>query len=400
MCSGCDMLFQQLTLSYECLASIGNSLEIESMISEVLITFSRKTGAVSGSYYSQMETKEPLIHIGKKIDFDISDYPIQRTDYEVFLVENKQVVILLLKHGYLLLIYKNKEKTVDKLAAILGNFQYKINLSISACEGVTELETLNEKLEERVSESVKKIRENEKLLISQSKQAVMGEMIEMIAHQWRQPITSIGMISNNILFDIVLDELDKDTLKDELDKINKQVMFLSNTIDDFRDFFKESKEKQEVKVDDVIQGAMSIIDKQLEKHSIEIEVQNSVKDFSFFTFKNELIQVLLNILGNAKDAFEENEIENRKVTIVCKREKNSLLFCIEDNAGGVSDTIIDKIFEPYFSTKKKKNGTGLGLYMSMIIVTEHLDGKISVENKNDGAIFNVSIPLDQGVSYE
>jgi len=394
------MLFQQLTLSYECLSSIGNSLEIESMISEVLITFSRKTGAVSGSYYSQMKTKEPLVHIGKKIDFDINDYEITKKDYEVFLGENKQVVILLLKHGYLLLIYKNKEETVDKLAAILGNFQYKINLSISACEGVTQLETLNEKLEERVSESVKKIRENEKLLISQSKQAVMGEMIEMIAHQWRQPITSIGMISNNILFDIVLDELDKDSLKDELDKINKQVMFLSNTIDDFRDFFKESKEKQEVSVADIIHGTMSIIDKQLEKHSIEVNIQNSVEDLSFFTFKNELIQVLLNILGNAKDAFEEKKIEHRKVTIICEKQDSSLIFCIEDNAGGVSDTIIDKIFEPYFSTKKKKNGTGLGLYMSMIIVTEHLNGKILVENKNNGATFKVSIPLEEGEGYE
>ena len=394
------MLFQQLTLSYECLASIGNSLEIESMISEVLITFSRKTGAVSGSYYPHMQEKEPLVHIGKKIDFNIHDYKIQRTDYEVFLVENKQVVILLLKHGYLLLIYKNKEETVHKLAAILGNFQYKINLSISACEGVTELETLNGRLEDRVFESVKKIRENEKLLISQSKQAVMGEMIEMIAHQWRQPITSIGMISNNILFDIVLDELDQDTLKDELDKINKQVMFLSNTIDDFRDFFKESKEKQEVRVSDIIHGTMSIIDKQLEKHSIEVEILNSVEDLSFFTFKNELIQVLLNILGNAKDAFEEKQVEQRKIKILCEKQRDNLLFCIEDNAGGIDDSIMNKIFEPYFSTKKKKNGTGLGLYMSMIIVTEHLGGEILVENKNDGVIFRVSIPLVKGVSND
>lgn len=348
------MLFQQLTLSYECLASIGNSLEIESMISEVLITFSRKTSAVSASYYSKMTDPTPLIRIGKKIEFNINDFKIQKEDYEVFRVEDKQILLLLLKHGYIVLIYKNKEKTVDKLAAILGNFQYKINLSISACEGVSQLENLNEKLEERVAESVTKIRENEKLLLSQSKQAIMGEMIEMIAHQWRQPITSIGMISNNILFDIVLDELDTDTLKGELDKINKQVMFLSNTIDDFRDFFKESKEKREVKVLDVIEGTMSIIDKQLEKHSIEVEIQNRVEELSFFTFKNELIQVLLNILGNAKDAFEEKQVVEKKITIVCEKQGSNLLFCIEDNAGGIDDAIIDKIFEPYFSTKKKK----------------------------------------------
>jgi len=400
MCSGCDMLFQQLTLSYECLSSIGNLLEIESMISEVLITFSRKTGAVSASYYSHREDTLPLVHIGKKIEFSIDDFEIKKEDYEVFKVQNKQILLLLLKHGYILLIYKNREETVDKLAAILGNFQYKINLSISACEGVTELESLNERLEDRVAESVQKIRENEKLLISQSKQAIMGEMIEMIAHQWRQPITSIGMISNNILFDIVLDELDTKSLKGELDKINKQVMYLSNTIDDFRDFFKESKEKQAVSVMDIIDATMSIIDKQFDKHLIEVDVQNSVEDLSFLTFKNELIQVFLNILGNAKDAFEEQDIENRKLTIICEKRDGNLLFRIGDNAGGIEETILSKIFEPYFSTKKKKNGTGLGLYMSMIIVTEHLNGEIKVQNKNSGAEFTISIPLEKGFCDE
>ena len=393
------MLLQQLTLSFECLSSIGNSLEIESMISEVLITFSRKTGAVSASYYQNITDTLPLVKIGKNIEFDIKNYAMFNEPYKVFKEKEKEILILLLKQGYILLIYKDKEESIDKLAAILSNFQDKINLSISACEGVQKLEQLNEKLEERVEESVKKIHENEKMLISQAKQATMGEMIEMIAHQWRQPITSIGMIANNILFDLVFDELDNDKLKEEVDKINGQVMYLSSTIDDFRDFFKESKEQEEVLMQSVLKGAMSIVDKQLKKHNIEVQIIDKAEEVHFKTFKNELIQVLLNILGNAKDAFEERAVEDRKITIGTTVENECIKLLISDNAGGINSDIISKVFDPYFSTKKQKNGTGLGLYMSMVIVTEHLHGSIKVENIDKGVVFTILLPI-KGVNRE
>jgi len=388
------MLYQQLTLSFECLSSIGNSLELESMISEVLITFSRKTGAISSSYYINNDDLRPLVAIGKKINFNIQDYEIKEDSYTIFKEDDKQVLVLVFNNGYMTFIYKNKEESIDRIGVILGNFQQKIDLSISACNGVYELEKLNEQLEDKVQNGITKIRENEKMLISQSKQAVMGEMIEMIAHQWRQPITSIGMISNNILFDIVMDDVEVDNLKGEVDKINTQVKYLSNTIDDFRDFFKESKEKQEVSVEQIIGGVMSIVGKQLEKYSIEVKINIEQKDMKFFTFKNELIQVLLNILGNSKDAYDAKAMEDKNILIDAKKIDDNLSINIVDNAGGIDELIIDKIFEPYFSTKKKKNGTGLGLYMSMIIVTEHLNGSINAKNINDGAEFSILIPWE------
>ena len=392
------MLIQQLTISYECLPSIGNSLELESMVSEIVITFVRKTGAISGSYYTTYEDTEPLVHIGKKIFFEEKIHKNSQDNYMIFYELNKQIVILPLKNSYLLFIYKDKKDSIKKLASMLGNFQNKINLSISACEGVSNLERLNEELEDRVESSIEKIRENEKILIAQSKQAIMGEMIEMIAHQWRQPITSIGMISNNIIFDIALDELKEDVLKSELDKINTQVMYLSRTIDDFRDFFKESKIKNKIFIDEIIDGIMILMEKQLQKNNIKVLIKNRAKDIEFFTFKNELIQVILNILGNSKDAFEINTVQDAKIFIECDVINDFIEIKIKDNAGGISNEILPKIFEPYFSTKKKKNGTGLGLYMSMIIVTEHLHGKLQVKNIEYGAEFSIIIPIEDNLN--
>ena len=395
MCSGCDMLLQQLTTSYECLSSIGNSIEIESMMSEIVITFARKTGAVSGSYYYHNKHTEALISIGKTIPFDVSEYDLSLQEYYVFEPQDIQVIILPLKNGYLKFIYKDKQSSVHKLASMFANFKQKINLSIAACDGVKKMEELNDELENRVEKSVKQIRENEKMLISQSKQVIMGEMIEMIAHQWRQPITSIGMIANNILFDMALGEVKETDLKVSVDKINSQVMHLSKTIDDFRDFFKESKTKNSTNFIEIFEGAMLIIDKQLQKHDIETVLINKNDKISFYTYKNELIQVFLNILGNAKDAFDNKSIQKKQIIITMYANDNDISISIEDNAGGIQKELLEKIFEPYFSTKMKKNGTGLGLYMSKIIVEEHLHGSLNVKNSKNGAVFEITMPLKE-----
>ena len=394
------MLFQQLTISYECLASIGNSLELDSMMSEVLITFARKTGAVSGSYFINNQDTTPYLSIGKKIDCFADTKKMLDTKQLFSKKYEKQIVLIPLKRGYLLLLYKNKEETVEKIASMLQGFEKKINLSISACEGVKQLEELNQKLEEKVEESIEQIRNNEKLLIAQSKQAIMGEMLEMIAHQWRQPITSIGMIANNIIFDMIIGDVDSEKINNELNKINTQVSHLSHTIDDFRDFFKDSKEKQECLVTEVIDGTLLIIGKQLEKNNIKIIYNNMGKNLRIQTYKNELVQVLLNIVGNSKDAFEVLSLADKQVEIECKALETKLHIYIRDNAGGISPQIINKIFEPYFSTKKKKNGTGLGLYMSMIIISEHLEGKIEVKNIGNGVEFEIILPLLGGIENE
>jgi len=306
------------------------------------------------------------------------------------------LIILSLRKGYLKLLYI-KEIDIENIYQMLCKFKRKINFALSACEGVKELEELNEKLEERVFESVKKIREHEEMLLLQSKSAIMGEMLEMIAHQWRQPLTSIGMISNNMLFNIIIsenNELDKESFKNELDDINKQIKYLSSTIDDFRGFFKESKAKEKVLIENVLQKSISLTKKQLEQNSIEIEVINTCSDLVINTYKNELTQVLLNLMYNSKDAFESQEIKNKKIVMECFLRDKNLIIELKDNAGGIDKDVMTKIFQPYFSTKKEKNGTGLGLYMSRIILQRHLAADISARNEDGGAVFSISIPLE------
>lgn len=381
-----------LSISYECLSSIGNSFELESMMSEVVVAFYQKTKAVFVGFYDDKDSPTPMICTGKDIE-----YKIDVSTNECFLIEikNSYLIILPLRTGYLKFIY-DKNSDIENTYKMVCNFKRKINFALSACFGVKELERLNDELELRVKKSVEKIREHEKMLVVQSKNAIMGEMLEMIAHQWRQPLTAIGMISNNMLLKMILHEdeaVDKKLLGLELDDINKHVRYLSDTIDDFRNFFKESKSKQEVFIDEIIDKSVSLIKKQLEQSAIDIEIKNKCEKIILFTYKNELTQVLLNILSNSKDAFESQNIKNKKIIIKCLKKDNNLLLIIEDNAGGITDDVLPKIFEPYFSTKKQKNGTGLGLYMSKIIVNRHLEGDLFANNTEDGVSFTIKIPI-------
>lgn len=382
-----------LAISYECLSSIGNSFELESMMSEVVITFYQATRALFVGYYADVNSDTPMIAAGKGADIKIE---IQNSSCFTFEHEDSHVVILPLKNGYMKFIY-DKHSDIKYICKLICNFQRKINFALSACSGVKELEELNDKLEEKIDSAVRKIRKHEEMLLVQSKSAIMGEMLEMIAHQWRQPITSIGMISNNMLFNIMLSEnqeLDKESFKNELDDINKQIKYLSHTIDDFRSFFKESKFKEEIVLDVILNKSLSLIKKQLEYNSIEIKVNNTCQGMKLYTYKNELTQVLLNLLHNSKDAFDMHDIENKKISIDSFLNEEGIVIELKDNAGGIDETILKKIFEPYFSTKKEKNGTGIGLYMSKTIVETHLEGKISARNEEGGAVFSIIIPLN------
>ena len=229
-------------------------------------------------------------------------------------------------------------------------------------------------------------------MLAQSKQAAMGEMISMIAHQWRQPISVIGMSVNNMLIDIELGELSEDGVKGCGSEILTEVDYLSKTIDDFRGFFKPSKKKELANLQSIFDNTKNIIGKSLENSAIDLII-NIEENIKLKIYKSELLQVLLNLINNAKDALQDSDTDSKKIELQAYKEDDFIVFKICDNAGGVELGIIDKIFEPYFSTKLQKNGTGLGLYMSKIIVDKHLLGKIWVENSSNGACFMIKIPL-------
>ena len=234
------------------------------------------------------------------------------------------------------------------------------------------------------------IKEKEKLLYKQSKLAQMGEMISMIAHQWRQPLSAISSTSAAINLKSQLNTLDKESLEKMTDDITAYSKHLSETIDDFRNFFKPSKEKSQTSFIILLSSILNILEVSLNDHNIKI-VKELQSDDAFASYPNELKQVILNILKNAQDALVENGVSDGFIKLVTKREANRVILEISDNAGGIDEKIIDDIFNPYFSTKKQKDGTGLGLYMSKIIIEQHCNGELSVFNNKDGAVFRISL---------
>jgi signal transduction histidine kinase len=243
-----------------------------------------------------------------------------------------------------------------------------------------------ELLKQKVKEEIEKNRMKDEHLMQQSRLAQMGEMISMIAHQWRQPLSAISAASGAMNMKARLNKLDNETALKLTDKITQYSQHLSVTIDDFRGFFKPNKERQEVTYTELVNGVLSIAEISLKNKNINL-VKQLKSNVVFKTYSNEIKQVILNLIKNAEDALMERKPENPTIKIITEGRK---LF-VEDNAGGIDESIIDKIFDPYFSTKSKKDGTGLGLYMSKIIIEDHCGGKLSVKNGESGAIFIIEL---------
>lgn len=243
-------------------------------------------------------------------------------------------------------------------------------------------------------------RQNEKMLIHQSKLAAMGEMIGNIAHQWRQPLSTITVASTGAKLQKEMGCLSDSQLDSTLTAINKSAQYLSQTIDDFRSFFNPNENKTaEFKLSKTINKTLNILTPQFVSKNIEI-IQK-IECFQLISIENELIQVLINILNNARDALLKLEEKKRLIFISTYKLGNNILIEIKDNAKGIHQDIIDRIFEPYFTTKHKSQGTGIGLFMSDQIIKTHLKGNILVSNENYhfdgdshcGANFKIEIPL-------
>jgi PAS domain S-box-containing protein len=257
-----------------------------------------------------------------------------------------------------------------------------------------ELQKLNFTLEERIKKEVNNSRDKDQKMIEQSRLAQMGEMISMIAHQWRQPLTAISATTNNLMFKIMLDDVDKKFFKTELDLIAEYTQHLSKTIDDFKDFFKDNKLKETVALTPIIRDTLDIMEASIRNKNIEIITDLQCED-EITTYPSEIKQVVLNLLKNAEDALLEKEILEPTIIISSRTiDENTLEISVQDNAKGIPINILDKLFEPYFSTKKEKDGTGLGLYMSKTIIEKHCGGKIIATNRDNGALFKIQLYKD------
>jgi PAS domain S-box-containing protein len=244
------------------------------------------------------------------------------------------------------------------------------------------------------------LKNKDKILAHQSKMAALGEMLDNIAHQWRQPLSIISSVSGGIKLKNNFNELSKEYLNDSIDSIVDTTKYLSQTIDDFRDFIRGTHEKKVFNVYDNLKYSLKLLDGVIKKNEIKVIISTPLDDIEIFAYPNELVQVIINIVSNSKDALKENNIEDRYIFIDIKEEKNIVILNIKDNANGIKENILKKVFEPNFTTKKEKEGTGIGLYMSERLVKESMNGEIHASNVDyeyeghtfRGALFSITFP--------
>ena len=272
-----------------------------------------------------------------------------------------------------------------------------IQVEAVVLERTMALKQLNESLELRIHEEIAKSHEKDHLIIQQSRFAAMGEMIGNIAHQWRQPLNALGLILANIQDAYEYNELTAEYLVGQVKVGNQLIQKMSTTIDDFRHFFRPCKEPQVFSAKQAIDEALALVSASFNNNNIDIKLE-IVDDALIQGFPNEFSQVLLNLFANAKDAILARRVSKGNVRIKLAMDGPWVIVTIADNGGGISDTVLGKIFEPYFSTKDM--GTGIGLYMSKMIIEESMKGHLDVRNCENGAEFSIRCPLGSAAKAE
>jgi len=321
----------------------------------------------------------------KDIDLILTD--IQMPDIDGFefaeylkgLEQTKDIPLILITGIY------NKAEYIQK-GYDLGAVEYitkPINNELLTSKLKVYIKVYEEKLNDK-----KQLKEKNEIIIYQSKMAAMGEMIGVIAHQLKQPLNVLSLFCQDVKSSFNYGDINKDFVEDFDENTKLQIQFLSKTIDDFRDFFNPNKVKKEFDIEKSIEKILFLLEKQLEINNIEIS--KNIQSRYLFGVESEFEQIVLNLVSNAQDALVENEITDKKILIQSSNKEDSLVFMVEDNAGGVANNLKDKIFNPYFTTKEK--GTGVGLYMVKLVVESSFRAQINLEDGAYGARFVMKIP--------
>jgi signal transduction histidine kinase len=282
------------------------------------------------------------------------------------------------------------------------------NLESIVKEKTKELQDLNENLKQKVIIEVEKNRKKDQQMIQQSRYAALGEMIGNIAHQWRQPLSAISTTSSGMKLQVELGIAGNQDIQKAFDDIMYYVKFLTQTIEDFRGFFRRDENREPFNLIDSLNGTLKIVSAAYKDNNIKVITDLKSDNFMVLGSQSELSQVFLNILNNAKDVLVDKSVEDKKIYIEIDTVDQDVVVQIQDNGGGIPDEIIEKVFDPYFTTKHKSQGTGIGLYMSKEIVEKKLNGFLTVKNREisidneyfEGACFVISVPLDKSESSE
>jgi PAS domain S-box-containing protein len=304
------------------------------------------------------------------------------------------------RKGHLILEGQNKRRDgtlfpveVNVTYLTSGGQDYMVAVSRDITERkklLEQLEHLNRRLAERAWEEITKNRTKEQLLQLQSRQAAMGEMIDNIAHQWRQPLNNLGLVLQGIEKKFTSGSLTCKRMQEQAKTGMSLIRYMSQTINDFTNFFRHDKAMVNFRVKDVVTTALSFMETSLKRNAIAVMV-DIADEVTIKGYRNEYTQVLVNILNNARDVFVERAIENPAITLRAFRENGWSILTIADNGGGISSELLGKIFTPYFTTKQHNRGTGIGLYMAKTIIENNVNGKLTVRNKQEGAEFRIEV---------
>jgi len=285
-------------------------------------------------------------------------------------------------------LYSIMHKTANELNRLTENLEIRVN------QRTKELKELNDDLQRRINEAVRREKRQNAIITQQARLASMGEILENIAHQWRQPLNTISWILHDIRIKTELGQEDQVDIKQVEEKINNSVQFLSDTIDDFRRYTDKSDMPQTFNLKRTIDSSIMLLFETFSKNQVNIKVDCD-DNITYKGYENDLKHVIVNLLNNARDAFEERGIENGEIIIRVYHEKDELIIAVRDNAGGIPKKIVKNIFEPYFTTKHKSKGTGLGLYISKNMI-DHMNGTIEViSTLNQKTTFIIKLP-DKG----
>lgn len=255
---------------------------------------------------------------------------------------------------------------------------------------VTPSEERERFLEQRLVEEINQRRARDKFIQNQAKMAAMGEMMDAVAHQWKQPLNALSLYGDLLMMDFKAGEVTQDYIDKFVDDIQEQITHMVSTLSEFRTFFRPDKEPEPFGLKRCIQSVLLLVHDEMLRNTIDVSV-DSKREIIVYGIENEFKHLLLNLLSNAKDALVANDVSERRISIRFFTEGDHVAVEVEDSAGGVASEIIDDIFKPNFTTKGEEKGTGIGLYMSTQIA-QKMHGTLTVENAGDGALFRLTIP--------
>ena len=299
-------------------------------------------------------------------------------NYALAKIEKLDINLIAPQHGSII-----EKKYISNLIKDMKNLD--CGLYIEEKYNQELLDTIN-----KLQEKEKTIQERDRLLFEQSKRAEMGEMIGNIAHQWRQPLAIVNTIVAILKEKNTLSALSQDELKDKLDKMQTRILYMSETIEDFMNYYRPDKEKSTFKIIDSLNQALEIVNLNVNSNLIQLNI-NADDSLTLYGSKNEYVQVIVSILSNINDLIMEREVKNTKIDIVLKKDDDCIL-TITDNLGGIEKKNLSKIFNPYFTTKHQSMGTGLGLYIARMIIEDAMKGSLDARNTDNGATFTIRTP--------